>query len=155
MLEVTYKGKNVADMLAMTVDDALEFFAPDEGVKPSATIKRLLAKLAPLQVGLGYITLGQGSNTLSGGEAQRIKLAAFLGRGGRQGHTLFVFDEPTTGLHVHDVSKLLDSFDALIAQGHSVVVIEHHLDVIKCADYVIDLGPKGGDAGGQLVHLVR
>ena len=153
VLEVTYKGKNVADMLAMTVDDALEFFAPDEGVKPSATIKRLLAKLAPLQeVGLGYITLGQGSNTLSGGEAQRIKLAAFLGRGGRQGHTLFVFDEPTTGLHVHDVSKLLDSFDALIAQGHSVVVIEHHLDVIKCADYVIDLGPKGGDAGGQLVH---
>lgn len=153
VLEVTYNGHNVHDILSMTVDDAMAFFTPEEGTKPSATIKRLLAKLAPLQeVGLGYITLGQGSNTLSGGEAQRIKLAAFLSRGERQGHTLFVFDEPTTGLHVHDVSKLLDSFHALIAQGHSVVVIEHHLDVIKCSDWVIDLGPGGGAAGGGLVH---
>ena len=153
VLEVTYNGRNVHDILSMTVDDAMEFFTPEEGTKPSATIRRLLSKLAPLQeVGLGYITLGQGSNTLSGGEAQRIKLAAFLSRGDRQGHTLFVFDEPTTGLHVHDVSKLLDSFHALIAQGHSVVVIEHHLDVIKCSDWVIDLGPGGGAAGGNLVH---
>jgi excinuclease ABC subunit A len=137
----------------MTVDDALLFFAPEPGRKPSATIRRLIAKLQPLQdVGLGYVALGQGSNTLSGGEAQRIKLAAFLARGDRQGHTLFVFDEPTTGLHVHDVAKLLESFDALLQQGHSVVVIEHHLDVLKCADWILDLGPGGGKHGGTLVH---
>ena len=153
VLEVTYQGKNVHDILSMTVDDALLFFAPEEGRKPSATIRRLLAKLQPLQdVGLGYVALGQGSNTLSGGEAQRIKLAAFLARGDRQGHTLFVFDEPTTGLHVHDVAKLLESFDALLQQGHSVVVIEHHLDVLKCADHILDLGPGGGKHGGLLVH---
>ena len=153
VLEVTYKGQNVHDILSMTVDDALLFFAPPEGTKPPAILRRLMAKLHPLhEVGLGYIALGQGSNTLSGGEAQRIKLAAFLARGDRQGHTLFVFDEPTTGLHVHDVAKLLDSFDALLLQGHSVVVIEHHLDIIKCADWVIDLGPQGGQDGGQLVH---
>lgn len=153
VLEVTYKGQNVHDILSMTVDDALLFFAPPEGTKPPAILRRLMAKLQPLhEVGLGYIALGQGSNTLSGGEAQRIKLAAFLARGDRQGHTLFVFDEPTTGLHVHDVAKLLDSFDALLLQGHSVVVIEHHLDIIKCADWVIDLGPQGGQDGGQLVH---
>lgn len=153
VLEVTYKGQNVHDILSMTVDDALLFFAPPEGTKPPAILRRLMAKLQPLhEVGLGYIALGQGSNTLSGGEAQRIKLAAFLARGDRQGHTLFVFDEPTTGLHVHDVAKLLDSFDALLLQGHSVVVIEHHLDIIKCADWVIDLGPHGGQDGGQLVH---
>ena len=103
-------------------------------------------------MGLGYVALGQSSNTLSGGEAQRIKLAAFLARGDRQGHTLFVFDEPTTGLHVHDVAKLLGSFDALLQQGHSVVVIEHHLDVLKCADHILDLGPGGGKHGGTLVH---
>ncbi|MGB1481060.1 MAG: excinuclease ABC subunit UvrA [Flavobacteriales bacterium] len=153
VLEVTYQGKNVHEILTMTVDDALLFFAPEPGKKPSATIRRLLAKLQPLQdVGLGYVALGQGSNTLSGGEAQRIKLAAFLARGDRQGHTLFVFDEPTTGLHVHDVAKLLESFEALLGQGHSVVVIEHHLDVIKCADWVLDLGPEGGKRGGNLVH---
>ena len=153
VLEVTYKGQNVHDILSMTVDDALLFFAPPEGTKPPTILRRLMAKLQPLhEVGLGYIALGQGSNTLSGGEAQRIKLAAFLARGDRQGHTLFVFDEPTTGLHVHDVAKLLDSFDALLLQGHSVVVIEHHLDIIKCADWVIDLGPHGGQDGGQLVH---
>ena len=153
VLEVTYKGKNVHEILSMTVDDALLFFAPEDQKKPPAAIRRLLAKLQPLHdVGLGYITLGQGSNTLSGGEAQRIKLAAFLARGDRQGHTLFVFDEPTTGLHVHDVAKLLDSFHALLSQGHSIVVIEHHLDILKCADWVIDLGPGGGEHGGQLVH---
>ena len=115
--------------------------------------ERLLAKLQTLQdVGLGYVALGQSSNTLSGGEAQRIKLAAFPARGDRQGHTLFVFDEPTTGLHVHDVAKLLGSFDALLQQGHSVVVIEHHLDVLKCADHILDLGPGGGKHGGTLVH---
>jgi excinuclease ABC subunit A len=153
VLEVTYQGKNVHDILTMTVDDALLFFAPEPGRKPSATIRRLIAKLQPLQdVGLGYVALGQGSNTLSGGEAQRIKLAAFLARGDRQGHTLFVFDEPTTGLHVHDVAKLLESFDALLQQGHSVVVIEHHLDVLKCADWILDLGPGGGKHGGTLVH---
>ena len=153
VLEVTYKGKNVHEILSMTVDDALLFFVPEDQKKPPAAIRRLLAKLQPLHdVGLGYITLGQGSNTLSGGEAQRIKLAAFLARGDRQGHTLFVFDEPTTGLHVHDVAKLLDSFHALLSQGHSIVVIEHHLDILKCADWVIDLGPGGGEHGGQLVH---
>ena len=153
VLEVTYQGKNVHDILSMTVEDALLFFAPEHGIKPSATIRRLLAKLQTLQdVGLGYIALGQGSNTLSGGEAQRIKLAAFLARGDRQGHTLFVFDEPTTGLHVHDVAKLLKSFNALLLQGHSVVVIEHHLDVLKCADWILDLGPGGGNRGGNLVH---
>ena len=153
VLEVTYQGKTVHDILTMTVDDALLFFAPEPGRKPSATIRRLLAKLQPLHdVGLGYVALGQGSNTLSGGEAQRIKLAAFLARGDRQGHTLFVFDEPTTGLHVHDVAKLLESFDALLQQGHSVVVIEHHLDVLKCADHILDLGPGGGKHGGNLVH---
>ncbi|MED5317534.1 MAG: excinuclease ABC subunit A, partial [Bacteroidota bacterium] len=152
-LEVTYQGKNVHEILTMTVDDALLFFAPEPGRKPPATIRRLLAKLQPLQdVGLGYVALGQSSNTLSGGEAQRIKLAAFLARGDRQGHTLFVFDEPTTGLHVHDVAKLLGSFDALLQQGHSVVVIEHHLDVLKCADHILDLGPGGGKHGGTLVH---
>ena len=153
VLEVTTQGKNVHDILSMTVDDALLFFAPAPGDKPPATIRRLLAKLQPLQdVGLGYVALGQGSNTLSGGEAQRIKLAAFLSRGDRQGHTLFVFDEPTTGLHVHDVAKLLESFDALIKQGHSVVVIEHHLDILKSADFIVDLGPGGGKHGGTLVH---
>ena len=153
VLEVTYQSKNVHEILSMTVDDALLFFAPPADVKVSATIRRLLAKLQPLQdVGLGYVALGQGSNTLSGGEAQRIKLAAFLSRGDRQSHTLFVFDEPTTGLHVHDVAKLLDSFDALLKQGHSVVVIEHHLDILKCADFILDLGPGGGKHGGNLVH---
>jgi excinuclease ABC subunit A len=152
ILDITYKGKNVYDILSMTVEDALLFFQPEEGEKLSTTVRKLLEKIQPLyDVGLGYVSLGQGSNTLSGGEAQRIKLATFLSRGSKQGHTLFVFDEPTTGLHIHDVAKLLESFSRLIAQGHSIIVIEHQLDVIANSDYVIDLGPEGGENGGNLV----
>ena len=152
ILDITYKGKNVFDILSMTVEDALLFFQPDEGEKMSTTVRKLLDKIQPLyDVGLGYVSLGQGSNTLSGGEAQRIKLATFLSRGSKQGHTLFVFDEPTTGLHIHDVAKLLESFERLILQGHSIIVIEHHLDVIANSDYVIDLGPEGGENGGSIV----
>jgi excinuclease ABC subunit A len=151
ILEISWRGKNIHEILSMTVEDALLFFAPLEG-KSSSTEKRLITKLQPLfDVGLGYITLGQGSNTLSGGEAGRIKLATFLSRGDKQGHTLFVFDEPTTGLHVHDVAKLLESFDRLIKNGHSIIVVEHQLDVINTADYVIDLGPGGGENGGKLI----
>ena len=152
VLEVTWNGKNIHEILSMTVEDAILFFAEDRGSKTTASERRLTSKLQPLfDVGLGYVSLGQGSNTLSGGEAQRIKLATFLSRGDKQGHTLFVFDEPTTGLHVHDVSKLLESFTRLINQGHSIIVIEHQMDVIKSADYVIDLGPEGGEAGGSLL----
>jgi excinuclease ABC subunit A len=149
ILEVNYLGKNISDVLEMSVDEAIEFFGQE--IKKSSN-KKLVEKLQPLSdVGLGYVGLGQSSNTLSGGEAQRIKLASFLSRGGRQQHTLFIFDEPTTGLHFHDVKKLLVAFQALIAQGHSLIVIEHNTDVIKSADWVIDLGPEGGDAGGNLV----
>ncbi|MBM71524.1 MAG: excinuclease ABC subunit A [Crocinitomicaceae bacterium] len=152
ILDINYKGKNIYDILSMTVEDALIFFKPEECEKVSTTIRKLLEKIQPLyDVGLGYVSLGQGSNTLSGGEAQRIKLATFLSRGSKQGHTLFVFDEPTTGLHIHDVAKLLESFERLIAQGHSIIVIEHQLDVIANSDYVIDLGPEGGEKGGNLV----
>lgn len=148
VLEVRYQEKDISQILEMTVDEAIDFFNADD----STDAKRLVRKLLPLQeVGLGYLGLGQSSSTLSGGEAQRIKLAAFLAKGDRQGHTLFIFDEPTTGLHFHDVSKLLESFQALIRQGHSVIVIEHDLDVIKSADWVIDLGPDGGKAGGEIV----
>src|SRR5690606_12286706 len=113
---------------------------------------KIQTKLQPLQdVGLGYVTLGQSSSTLSGGEAQRIKLATFLGKGSKSDNALFIFDEPTTGLHFHDIKKLLKSFQALIAQGHSIIVIEHNLDLIKCADYIIDLGPEGGERGGHLI----
>lgn len=153
ILDIKWKDKHIANVLAMTVADAIDFFAPaaDEK-KPSAVQKRLLAKLQPLlDVGLGYVTLGQSSNTLSGGEAQRIKLATFLGRGDRQEHTLFVFDEPTTGLHAFDVQKLMISLNALLEMGHTVLVIEHQLDVIAQADYIIDMGPGGGDAGGAVV----
>ncbi|MFM6984753.1 MAG: excinuclease ABC subunit UvrA [Chitinophagaceae bacterium] len=144
ILEVTYKEKNIADILEMTVDESMEFFSD----KPSIS-----SKIAPLQnVGLGYVSLGQSSNTLSGGEAQRIKLATFLGKGNtKETHTLFIFDEPTTGLHFHDIHKLLYCFNALIEKGHSVLIIEHNPDVIKCADWVIDLGPEGGNEGGNLV----
>ena len=153
VLDVRWNEKNIADVLSMTVADAIRFFAAEEGAKKvPAAQKRLVQKLTPLlDVGLGYVTLGQSSNTLSGGEAQRIKLATFLSRGDRQEHTLFVFDEPTTGLHAHDVQKLLVSLNALLDQGHTVIVIEHHLDVIAHSNYVIDLGPEGGDRGGQLV----
>jgi excinuclease ABC subunit A len=144
VLEITYKGKSVYDVLELSVDQALEFFADE---------KDIYKKIQPLNsVGLGYIKLGQSSDTLSGGEAQRVKLASFLGKGKGQGHILFIFDEPTTGLHFHDIKKLLASFNALIEQGHSMLVIEHNTDVIKTADWVIDLGPEAGDAGGNLVY---
>jgi excinuclease ABC subunit A len=144
VLEVTYKGKNIHDVLELSVDEALVFFRDD---------KEIFRRLSPLQsVGLGYVKLGQSSDTLSGGEAQRVKLAAFLGKGRSTGHLLFLFDEPTTGLHFHDIGKLLDSFRALIAQGHSIIVIEHNLDVIRAADWVIDMGPEGGDQGGRILY---
>ncbi len=143
VLEVQYKGKNVYDVLEMGVDEALEFFRDE---------KELYKKIQPLSsVGLGYVKLGQSSDTLSGGEAQRVKLASFLGKGRGQGHILFIFDEPTTGLHFHDIKKLLASFNALIEQGHSIIVIEHNIDVIRSADWLIDLGPEAGDGGGKLV----
>lgn len=143
VLEVQYKGKSVYDVLEMSVDEAVEFFSEE---------KSLAKAIQPLHdVGLGYIKLGQSSDTLSGGEAQRVKLASFLGKGKAQGHILFIFDEPTTGLHFHDIKKLLTSFQALVEQGHSLLVIEHNTDVIKSADWVIDLGPEAGDAGGNLV----
>ncbi len=148
-LEITYQGKNISDVLNLTVDEAVTFFGKE---KDNKTCKKILEKLLALQaVGLGYVQLGQSSSTLSGGEAQRIKLASFLIQINNVTPTLFVFDEPTTGLHFHDVAKLLASFEALINKGHSIVVIEHNLDVIKCADWVIDMGPEGGDAGGTLV----
>jgi len=144
VLEVTYKEKSIYDVLDMSVDEALEFFKEEKHVHD---------KIRPLSdVGLGYIKLGQSSDTLSGGEAQRVKLASFLGKGRSQGHIFFIFDEPTTGLHFHDIKKLLASFNALIEQGHSILVIEHNTDVIKSSDWVIDLGPEAGDGGGQLVY---
>lgn len=148
VLEIEYHGKTIFDILDLTVDEAISFFSAQSG----ATEKRIVAKLQPLaDVGLGYVHLGQASSTLSGGEAQRIKLASFLTKGAAQEHTLFIFDEPTTGLHFHDIKRLMGAFDALIRQGHSLVVIEHNMDVIKCADYVIDLGPDGGEEGGHVV----
>lgn len=149
VLDVTFKGRNISEILEMTVDESLQFF---HDLKPSATTKRLLAKLQPLlDVGLGYLKLGQSSSTLSGGEAQRIKLASFLTKGSSAQHTLFIFDEPTTGLHMHDISKLLDSLNALIENGHTVLVIEHNPEIIKSADWIIDLGPEGGDKGGEII----
>jgi excinuclease ABC subunit A len=148
ILEVQYQSHSVADLLNMTVDEALALFTQGK----AATEKRIAARLELLaKVGLGYLKLGQGSNTLSGGEAQRIKLALFLGAGSASPKTLFIFDEPTTGLHFHDIKKLLVAFDALIEAGHSILVIEHHLDVIKCADWIIDMGPEGGKGGGNVV----
>ena len=145
ILEVKFQNTNIDDLLNMTVDDAIAFFEAQGQQK-------IINKLKPLQeVGLGYVTLGQSSATLSGGEAQRIKLASFLGLGITKEKVLFIFDEPTTGLHVHDIKKLLTSFEALIDRGHSVVVVEHNLDLIKCADHLIDLGPEAGDKGGYLV----
>lgn len=144
ILDVRYKGLNIADVLELTVDDAMEFFKDTPSIA---------GKIEPLQkVGLGYVALGQSSNTLSGGEAQRIKLATFLGKGNsKESHTVFVFDEPTTGLHFQDIRKLLYCFNALIEKGHTVIIIEHNTDVIKSADWVIDLGAEGGDEGGYLV----
>jgi excinuclease ABC subunit A len=147
VLEVTFDGKNIHDILTMTIDDSIAFFEKNKQTK-------ITQKLQPLQdVGLGYVQLGQSSSTLSGGEAQRIKLASFLVKGATKEKALFVFDEPTTGLHFHDIKKLLKSFDALIEKGHSILVIEHNLDLIKCADWVIDLGPEGGENGGLLLAV--
>jgi excinuclease ABC subunit A len=147
ILEVQFEGKNIDDVLTMTIDDAVAFFKEKSQAK-------LVTKLQPLQdVGLGYVQLGQSSSTLSGGEAQRIKLASFLVKGATKEKALFVFDEPTTGLHFHDIKKLLASFDALIDKGHSIIVIEHNLDLIKCADHIIDLGPEGGENGGQILAI--
>ena len=145
VLEVTFEEKNIDDILNMTIDDAINFFK-------KFGEKKITNKLKPLQdVGLGYVTLGQSSSTLSGGEAQRIKLASFLVKGISKEKALFIFDEPTTGLHFHDIQKLLKSFYALIANGHSVIVIEHNMDLVKCADYVIDLGLEGGETGGRKI----
>ena len=145
VLEVTFHDQNIDDILNMTIDDATQFFEDHDQDK-------IVKKLKPLKdVGLGYVQLGQSSSTLSGGEAQRIKLASFLVKGNTKSKALFIFDEPTTGLHFHDIQKLLKSFNALIAKGHSVVVIEHNMDLVKCADHVIDLGPEGGENGGFLV----
>ena len=144
ILEVRYEGQNVNDVLNMTINQAIEFFTEHKQ-------KKIIALLKPLQdVGLGYIKLGQSSSTLSGGENQRVKLAYYLGME-KQQPTIFIFDEPTTGLHFHDIKKLLASFDALIERGHTIIIIEHNMEVIKCADYVIDLGPEGGEAGGSIV----
>lgn len=145
VLEVNFEGKNIDDLLKMTIDEAVAFFEMHGQAK-------ITQKLQPLkEVGLGYVQLGQSSSTLSGGEAQRIKLASFLVKGATKEKMLFVFDEPTTGLHFHDIKKLLKSFEALIDKGHSIIVIEHNLELIKCADYIIDIGPEGGENGGQLV----
>jgi excinuclease ABC subunit A len=145
VLEVNFEGKSIDDVLNMTIDDAIDFFTTNKQTK-------IQNKLQPLQdVGLGYVTLGQSSSTLSGGEAQRIKLATFLGKGSKSNNALFIFDEPTTGLHFHDIQKLLKSFQALISKGHSIIVVEHNIDLIKCADYILDLGPEGGKNGGELV----
>ncbi len=150
VLEVKFKDKSIYDVLEMSVDEAIEFFAASYGADKNAA--DVAKKIQPLSdVGLGYVKLGQSSDTLSGGEAQRVKLASFLGKGRSNGSILFIFDEPTTGLHFHDIKKLLASFNALIEQGHSILVIEHNTDVIKSADWVIDLGPEAGDAGGNLV----
>jgi excinuclease ABC subunit A len=150
VLEVKYKDKSIHDVLEMSVDEAIEFFNASYGADKNGV--DVAKKIQPLSdVGLGYVKLGQSSDTLSGGEAQRVKLASFLGKGKTQGSILFIFDEPTTGLHFHDIKKLLASFNALIEQGHTILVIEHNTDVIKSADWVIDLGPEAGDAGGNLV----
>jgi len=144
VLDVQFNGKNIFELLEMSVDQAIDFFKDEKQIKNS---------IQPLQdVGLGYIKLGQSSDTLSGGEAQRVKLASFLGKGKGIGQLLFIFDEPTTGLHFHDIKKLLTSFNALVEQGHSLIIIEHNTDVIKSADWIIDLGPEAGDAGGNLVY---
>ena len=144
ILEVRFQGQNIYDVLEMTVNQAIEFFSTHQQDK-------IVKRLKPLQdVGLGYIKLGQSSSTLSGGENQRVKLAYYLGQE-KVDPTIFIFDEPTTGLHMHDIKRLLVAFDALLERGHTLIIIEHNLDVIKCADHIIDLGPEGGDKGGRLV----
>ena len=148
VLEVRYEGKSIYDVLEMTVEDAIAFF----GAKKDTANKRIVEKLKTLQdVGLGYVKLGQSSSTLSGGESQRVKLASFLLKENSNGPVIFIFDEPTTGLHFHDINKLLASFNSLMANGHTIVIVEHNMDVIKCADWVIDLGPEAGEGGGEIV----
>jgi excinuclease ABC subunit A len=152
VLEVKYNDKNIFDVLEMSTDEAINFFSSSfGGGREEVNIARAIQPLS--DVGLGYIKLGQSSDTLSGGEAQRVKLASFLGkgRGNGNGKILFIFDEPTTGLHFHDIKKLLASFNALIEQGHSIIVIEHNMDVIRSADWVVDLGPEAGEEGGEIV----
>jgi excinuclease ABC subunit A len=150
VLDVKFENANIADILDMTIDDACVFF--EQHIKRSSLIQKIITKLTPLkEVGLGYLRLGQSSSTLSGGEAQRIKLAFFLTKGANEAPTLFIFDEPTTGLHFHDIHKLLQSFQALIENGHSLIIIEHNPEIIKSADWVIDLGPEGGIHGGKIV----
>jgi excinuclease ABC subunit A len=149
VLEVEYRGLSIDAVLKLTVDEAVAFFSEDT----STSARHVVDRLKPLQqVGLGYVGLGQSSSTLSGGEAQRIKLASYLSKGYTSKHTLFIFDEPTTGLHFHDVRKLMESFQALLQKGHSIIAIEHHVDVLKSADWLIDMGPEGGDGGGQVVY---
>ena len=149
ILEVKYRGKSIYDVLEMTVDDAIAFFGEN---KKDPTCKRIVERLKPLQdVGLGYIRLGQSSSTLSGGESKRVKLASFLTKDSAQGGVMFIFDEPTTGLHFHDINKLLAAFNALMERGHTIVIVEHNMDVIKCADWVVDLGPEAGTGGGRVV----
>jgi excinuclease ABC subunit A len=148
VLDVRYHGRNIFDMLEMTIDDAIDFF----NQHPGKSEKRIIEKLKPLSdVGLGYIKMGQSSSTLSGGESQRVKLAYFLSQEKGSGHILFIFDEPTTGLHFHDINKLLKSINALVDHGHSVILIEHNQEVIKSSDWIIDLGPEGGEEGGYVV----
>jgi excinuclease ABC subunit A len=148
ILQVTFRGKSIYDVLELTIDEAIEFFTAGN----SSTEKKIVNKLLPLQkVGLGYVKLGQSSSTLSGGESQRVKLAFFLSKESEGERTLFIFDEPTTGLHMHDISMLLASLESLLVKGHSVLVIEHNMEVIKCADWIIDLGPEGGDEGGRVI----
>lgn len=149
ILEVRYRDRSIYDILEMTVDDAVAFFGEDTA---NTTCRRIVERLRPLQqVGLGYVKLGQSSSTLSGGESQRVKLASFLSKENSQEHIMFIFDEPTTGLHFHDIHKLLAAFDALIAKGHTIVIVEHNMEVIKCADWIVDLGPEAGNGGGSLV----
>ncbi|MBQ2402726.1 MAG: ATP-binding cassette domain-containing protein, partial [Prevotella sp.] len=156
ILEVKYKDKNIFDILDMTINQAIEFFTLPENANSKRTNRNnieqiIINRLKPLQdVGLGYIKLGQSSSTLSGGENQRVKLAYFIGQE-KQEPTIFIFDEPTTGLHFHDIRRLLSSFEALILRGHTILIIEHNLDVIKCADHIIDIGPDGGHRGGDIV----
>jgi excinuclease ABC subunit A len=146
-LEVEYRGKTIYDLLETSLEDALQFFKDGK----DKLDQKIVDKIQPLvDVGLGYLKVGQSSSTMSGGEAQRIKLASFLSKGINAPSTLFIFDEPTTGLHFYDIEKLLIAFNALIDQGHSVVVIEHNTEVIKCADYIIDIGPVGGENGGNI-----
>ena len=147
VLDVEYRGKNIHDFLEMTVDQAIDFLGETNGVQE----KKIIRKLKPLHdVGLGYVKLGQSSSTLSGGESQRVKLAYFISQE-NQPETLFIFDEPTTGLHFHDIATLLKSLNALVDRGHTVLIIEHNMDVIKSADWIIDVGPEGGEAGGNIV----